>query len=110
MKAEISSQTEWSLFDDAVVDHKGGWRDVVQQCIELRTYPTVLFYEKLDPNEMVPENFEENKLSQKQILEMFEMSQISDSDFVDVRGGYGDAILAQQEAMMKEFEKSKKNN
>ena len=39
---------------------------------------------------------------------MFEMSQISDSDFVDVRGGYGDAMLAQQEAMMKEFEKSKK--
>ena len=36
------------------------------------------------------------------------MSQISDSDFVDVRGGYGDAMLAQQEAMMKEFEKSKK--
>ena len=57
---------------------------------------------------MVPENFEENKLSQKQILDMFKMSQISDSDFVDVRGGYSDAILAQQEAMMKEFEKSKK--
>ena len=38
------------------------------------------------------------------------MSQISDSDFVDVRGGYGDAMLAQQEAMMKEFEKSKKRD
>ena len=30
MKAEVSSRTEWTIFDDAVIDYRGGWRDVVK--------------------------------------------------------------------------------
>ena len=26
---EVSKDTEWSIFDDAVVDHKGSWGNVV---------------------------------------------------------------------------------
>jgi hypothetical protein len=29
MKAEVKPQTEWSIFDDAVIDYRGSWRDVV---------------------------------------------------------------------------------
>jgi hypothetical protein len=29
MKAEVISQTEWTIFDDSVIDYRGSWRDVV---------------------------------------------------------------------------------
>jgi len=32
------------------------WSGVVEECVEYRSYPTVLFYEKLDPEEELPEN------------------------------------------------------
>ena len=49
MRSEISQDTEWTLFDDAEIVSKGTWNDVVSQCIEIRTYPTVLLYEKINP-------------------------------------------------------------
>ena len=55
LKGEVSPETEWSIYDDHVVDHKGSWWNVVNQCVDLMTYPTILFYEKLDQKEPVPE-------------------------------------------------------
>ena len=49
VRSEISQATEWTLFDDAEIVSKGTWNDVVSQCIEIRTYPTVLLYEKINP-------------------------------------------------------------
>ena len=25
MEAEVTSSTQWTIFDDAVIDHRGGW-------------------------------------------------------------------------------------
>ena len=51
MESEITKQTEWTYFDDAMIESKGTWFDIVQHCTENRVYPTVLIFEKLDPNE-----------------------------------------------------------
>ena len=45
---ELDQSCEWTLFDDDQIVTKGAWTDVIQQFVELRTYPTVLFYEKLN--------------------------------------------------------------
>jgi hypothetical protein len=76
----VSASTEWTIFDDAVVDHKGNWPDVVKQCVELRTYPTVIFYEKVDPNEVEPKSLAE--MSESDIVHLLKCSKNADSDYV----------------------------
>ena len=51
MAGEITKETSWTLFDDNIVESKGTWADLVEHCIQNRVYPTVLLYEKLDPDE-----------------------------------------------------------
>ena len=46
------AQSEWTLFDDAVVENKFTWEAVVNQCVEFNCYPTVLMFEKI--NETYP--------------------------------------------------------
>ena len=65
MKSEVGSNNEWTMFDDNNIDNKGSWFEVVKQCVELRTYPTVLFYERIDPNEEEPKIY--SKLTPKEI-------------------------------------------
>ena len=78
MKAEVKPQTEWSIFDDAVIDYRGSWRDVVQQCVDIRMYPTVIFYEKLDPNEQPPEVVRANEFNEIQLMQQFRKSKEAD--------------------------------
>ncbi len=54
MESEITKQTEWTLFDDSLIESKGSWTDLVEHCIQNKVYPTVLMYEKLDPEERYP--------------------------------------------------------
>ncbi len=74
MKNEVKLDTEWTIFDDAVVDHKGSWHAVVKQCVEQGTYPTVLFYEKLDRDELHPEIIPGSEFSEMQILDLLKLS------------------------------------
>jgi hypothetical protein len=41
------------LFDDAHVNSMGEWLDVIKYCLTARCYPTVLFFEKVDPDDML---------------------------------------------------------
>jgi len=43
-----SLQSEWVLYDDAVVTSKGSLFEVISYCVEFSCYPTVLFFEKND--------------------------------------------------------------
>jgi len=49
----VTKDTEWTLFDDAVVESMGEWFNVIKYCMDARCQPTVLFFEKLDPGEEV---------------------------------------------------------
>lgn len=49
----MTTDTEWTLFDDANVDSMGEWFNVVKYCMTARCQPTVLFFERLDPDELV---------------------------------------------------------
>jgi hypothetical protein len=52
MRDEITDSTEWTCFNDNMVSTMAdNWYGLLEQCVEMATYPTVLFYEKLDPNE-----------------------------------------------------------
>jgi len=51
MEREITRDTEWTLFDDYLIESKGTWIDLVKHCVEHRVYPTVLMFEKLDSEE-----------------------------------------------------------
>ncbi len=74
MAGEVNPRTEWTIFDDAVIDHRGGWSDVVKQCVDIRMYPTVIFYEKLDPNENHPEPLKTGEFDDRKIQEGFRNS------------------------------------
>ena len=47
-----SEETEWTLYDDAEIVSKGGWAAVIEQCVEFSCYPTVLFFEKLETEDV----------------------------------------------------------
>ena len=52
MRKEITKETEWVRFDDIhIASFKENWFGLIEHCIEMACYPTVLFYEKLDENE-----------------------------------------------------------
>ena len=48
---EVNKLQEWTLYDDAELVNKGTWKDVIRQCIDITTYPTVLLYEQIDPSQ-----------------------------------------------------------
>lgn len=54
MEGEISRNTEWTMFDDTNLKSMGTWLDILEHCYQTRIYPTVILYEKLDPNENEP--------------------------------------------------------
>ena len=54
MEGEISRSTEWTMFDDTNLKSMGTWLDILEHCYQTRIYPTVILYEKLDPNENEP--------------------------------------------------------
>ena len=47
-----SEEAEWTLYDDAETVSKGGWAAVIEQCVEFSCYPTVLFFEKLETEDV----------------------------------------------------------
>ena len=47
-----SEEAEWTLYDDAEIVSKGGWAAVIEQCVEFSCYPTVLFFEKLESEDV----------------------------------------------------------
>jgi len=52
LDGEIKPKTEWTCFNDESVNSvPGNWHGIIQQCIELSCFPSVLFFEKLDPEE-----------------------------------------------------------
>ncbi len=109
MKAEVKPQTEWSIFDDAVIDYRGSWRDVVQQCVEARMFPTVIFYEKLDPNEQPPEVVRANEFNEVQLMQQFIKSKEADLNWsvggLDTK--YDQHNLAQQIELMNQLKSEK---
>ena len=94
MQREVRSSTEWTIFDDAVVDHKGSWSDVVKQCVELRTYPTVIFYERMDTNEERPETFAE--MRESEIVHLLRCSKNADTDYVGFSDGFSQEDILRQ--------------
>jgi len=51
MEREITKYTEWTMFDDNILESKGSWADILEHCTQNRVYPTVILYERLDPGE-----------------------------------------------------------
>ena len=53
LESEVTLETEWTLYDDANVDSMGQWFHVVKHCVENRIFPTILYFEKLDPQDQI---------------------------------------------------------
>ena len=52
MDSEITAKTEWTCFnDDRITSVDDNWLGVIDQCVQLACWPSVLFYEKLDSEE-----------------------------------------------------------
>ena len=52
MNSEITPQTEWVCFNDnSISTLKDNWFGLISQMVEMASYPTILFYEKLDEND-----------------------------------------------------------
>ena len=50
MRAEVMPKTEWIVYNDEHVNSEPkNWEGIIQTQLEYRIYPTILFYEKLDP-------------------------------------------------------------
>ena len=101
MQREVRASTEWTIFDDAVVDHKGSWSDVVKQCVELRTYPTVIFYERMDPNEEKPKTFAE--MRESEIVHLLRCSKNADTDYVGFSDGFSQEDILRQIELANSF-------
>lgn len=44
--AFVHTEGRWVAFDDATLNHVGGWEDVAKKCILGRIQPSLLFYEE----------------------------------------------------------------
>ncbi len=93
LENEVANNNEWTMFDDSNIDNKGNWFEVVKQCVELRTYPTVLFYEKIDSNEGEPKVI--SKLTFNEIVTLHATSKFQDNEFADFGGGFSQADIMQ---------------
>jgi hypothetical protein len=47
-----TTQSEWTLFNDDHISNQGGWTNIIEYCVEFQCYPTVIFYERVEPTEM----------------------------------------------------------
>lgn len=64
MRLETRNKTEWIIFNDEhVASEPKNWEGVIEQCLEYRSYPTILFFEKLDPEEDYDKSMYFNLLS-----------------------------------------------
>jgi hypothetical protein len=81
MKNEGRLDTEWAIFDDSVVEHTESWREVVKQCVESCAYPTVLFYEKVDPKDARPKVIPGSEFSEMQILDLLKISKTPQKNY-----------------------------
>ena len=68
--------------------NKGSWLDVIKQCIELRTFPTIVFYERLNPNEHDPHFLAEAQLDVREIVKLYRESKNLNNEFSDFGGGF----------------------
>ena len=62
---------EWTVFDDANVETKGSWESVIDYCVDFSCYPTVFFFEKVDPNEPKQNIKSTHQLSAAQVSQLF---------------------------------------
>ena len=46
-RQEITSTPEWTCQDDHLLESVGLWEQVVYKCIDLRIYPTCLYFEQI---------------------------------------------------------------
>ena len=52
VKEEANPENEWVLYDDNYLKPIwGNWAEIVRNMSEVGAYPTVLFYERLEPAE-----------------------------------------------------------
>ena len=86
MEGEISRNTEWTMFDDTNLKSMGTWLDILEHCYQTRIYPTVILYEKLDPNENEPVVLQQ-KLQAFDIAKLFRDSKRQDMQFDDFYSG-----------------------
>lgn len=51
MRKEAEETTEWTYYNDEALQSVGQWHNVVMTSIQDRQYPTILLFEKADPEE-----------------------------------------------------------
>ena len=76
----MTPETEWTLFDDANVDSMGIWFNVIKYCLSVRCYPTILFFEKIDQDDLLV-NAGGLKISKEQCLFLKKTSKQEDRNF-----------------------------
>ena len=96
---ELDPSLEWTLFDDDQIVTKGAWTDMIQQFVELREYPTVLFYEKLTSTGEVRDVV----LDHQQFKNLLEISQHMNNEWGDFGGGFSQEEMLQQFALLKQL-------
>ena len=84
MNAEVSEDTEWTLFNDKYVSTvRGNWKDIVRDCVASRYQPTVLLYEQFseeDTDFVGSPDKSLFKFSRPEVKELIEIaSQVDDS-------------------------------
>ena len=70
------------MFDDSILESKGTWTNILEHCTQNRVYPTVILYEKLDPNEDEPISSYQH-LEQRDIIRLLKDSKRQDLQFDD---------------------------
>lgn len=62
-----------------MIENKGSWKSVVEQCVEFNCFPTILFYEKVTPDD--PTIASTLRLGQDEISSLYRLSKSVVEDF-----------------------------
>ena len=97
---EIRSKTEWSCFNDELVaSENGNWHGIIEKCIELSCFPSVLFFERLDADEDYEQSkdFNLSSLQLDQLLKKAKKHDILNSG--NIEDIYGPETIEKQKAI-----------
>ena len=69
------------MYNDEYLKHmKGGWKSLVNDCVEIQAYPTVLFYELVDKELIVNLEF---KIEESDIDSLAQVASLASNDAFD---------------------------
>ena len=85
MDEEAKPESEWVQYNDDYLKHmRENWKGIINDCVEIQAYPTVLLYEKLGENDGYEPRQTVSEGELEALVEVAEVAEAESSEMIDM--------------------------